>query len=272
MAIRGGDKEVAFDGRDQKAWEFLNNFEQHVLYEDNDFVAINKPAGIASHYSERNRVGIVEVVRYLRGWDSVSLAHRLDRDTSGVLLLTKSRAGYEGLIKQFTDKEQNNMQKIYVALLEGEFRPDESVIQVEAPLSRTETERMRIVTPEEKDKLTDEEIKDSLTFFHPLAILTNQTGEKRTLVEVQIVTGRTHQIRVVAADYLGHPVIGDYMYNPKGSEAKRQMLHALKLTFMHPTRDEEMTVRAPLADDFKRMLSAMKWEQILSKEEIAQEV
>lgn len=268
LAIRGGDKEVAFDGRDQRAWEFLNNFEDHVLFEDNDLLAINKPAGIASHYSERNRVGIVEVVRYLRGWDTVALAHRLDRDTSGVLLLSKSLPGYDGLVKQFANKEESEMQKTYVALLDGEFKPDEAVVKVEALIARTETERMRIITPEQKDTLPEENVKDSLTFFHPLAVLTNQIGEKRTLTEVQIVTGRTHQIRVVAADYLGHPIIGDYMYNPKRSEAKRQMLHAMKLKFTHPTKDEEMIVRAPLADDFKRMLSGMKWEHILSMDDI----
>jgi len=229
----------------------MRNFDNLVLFEDRHMVVINKPSGINSHYSDFNLIGVQEVAKNMRGY-TTNLAHRLDRDTTGVLVLAKTELALERLREQFANKGKSQTKKVYIALLDGEFIPD-NIVRATVPIAHTETDRMRIVRSEELQK--DPTTRNTLSFFRPVMALTSPEGIHRTLTEVQIVTGRTHQIRVVAADFLGHPVTGDRLYNPNRSEAQRQMLHAYELILQHPITRRMMSVQAPLPDDFKQILS-----------------
>ncbi|MBI4035794.1 RluA family pseudouridine synthase [Candidatus Daviesbacteria bacterium] len=246
-------------GRDQLAWEFLNAFDKHVLYEDQDVLIINKPAGIASHYSEVNPVGIEEIAKHLRGWNT-QRANRLDRDTTGVMVFSKTRPAFISLFDQFANKAGSNMRKIYLAILEGELDFKEP-FKAELPIAPTQTERMQIVTPEQSGRgFIPPGAKNSITFFKPLVCLKDGEGRIRTLTEVQIVTGRTHQIRVVSADYLKHPIVGDYLYCGDAIRATRTMLHAFELTFQHPIKLNMRTIQAPIPEDFQQSIKNMEWQ------------
>lgn len=250
---------------EQVAWELLNDFDSYSLLEDPSILVLNKPAGIPSHFGSRVPIGVVEIAMYLRG-PQTRLAHRLDRDTTGVLVLAKSDTALFGLSNQFANKTEVGMRKIYWALLDGEFT-DEEPREVDVPIASTETERMTVIT-KEQDIQNAADARQSLSIFRPLALLRSPFGAHQTLTEVQIITGRTHQIRVVAADYLHHPVVGDRLYDPEYSKSSRMMLHALELTFQHPIRGNRMNVQAPLPREFLTGLQTMEWMYVIHKEEV----
>lgn len=262
LSKRSGDLSESIPGRDQNTLDFLKNFNDFVIFEDDHILILNKPHGIASHHSKKYPIGVEEVVKYVRG-PQVDLAHRLDRDTTGVLVLTKSEEAFSGLVDQFGNKSQFGMKKLYVAILEGVLKSktgDE--IKAEVSLAPTRSDRMQLAPPgTSKEKINPSTVRSSLTYFRPLAVLKSPAGVYRTLSEVEIVTGRTHQIRVVSSDYLKHPVSGDLLYNPKGTgEIPRPMLHGRELTFQHPVTRQTVTVNAEVPEDFKKFLSVMDWE------------
>lgn len=256
---RKGDPGVALAGRDQETWSFLQNFDKYVLFEDDHVIAVDKPAGINSHHSPQRRVGIEEVARYLRG-PRVAVVHRLDRDTTGILVVAKSQDAALSLDRQFDSKSASGMRKIYLAILDGEFKSAKG-LEVEAPIVKTDTEKMRVVGPNEPRRIHGNEARSTYSIFKPLAVLKSPTGFHRTLTEVQIITSRTHQIRVVAAEHLEHPVAGDRMYNPYGAMGlPRPMVHAYELTFEHPATGKSVTVTSKVPEDFKKLLATLNWE------------
>ena len=201
----------------------LNALADSILYEDDNVLIINKPAGVAVHAGSGIRYGVIEALKSLRhSSDMLELAHRLDRETSGCLALVKRRPALIRLHDLF--RSEKKVKKCYHALLSGHWTGAERL--VEAPLGKNVLrggERMVTVTPEGKP---------ASSLFKPIKRFGNAT-----LVEIQLFTGRTHQIRVHAA-YIGHPVAGDDKYGDPAFNKyirdlglKRMFLHANELAF-----------------------------------------
>lgn len=255
LMLRDGDQDKKLLGRDQAPWEFYCHFGQYVLFQDEHLLVINKPAGVAAHFGIDTLVGVREITTHVLGQYTM-LPHRLDKDTTGVMLVAKTALAHIALNEQFSSKSDSGLKKTYIAVLDGAFYPQEDVV-ASVRLTERPDRNMRVIKPEES---TDRNIgRNSITIFRPIAVLRNRFGY-RTLTEVELVTGLTHQIRVVAAEYLGHPVAGDHVYNPSPPTTKRQLLHALELQFFHPIRGERIIGHAPVATDIIDLVSSMQWE------------
>ena len=211
-----------------------------ILHEDGEIVVINKPAGVAVH-SGVGREGEPTVVSSLLaqgvrlaggGGDRVGVVHRLDADTSGVMVLAKTAEAYRSLIEQFQRRE---VEKEYLALVEGEVEPDRGVI--EGPIGR-DPRRPRWMGIVEGGK-------EAITEFE---VLRREKG--RTLLLVRPKTGRTHQIRVHLSS-IGHPVVGDPLY---GRGEGKLMLHSWRISFRHPRTGERISVSAPPPPEFRPWL------------------
>lgn len=223
----------------------LERLQASILYEDARVLVLDKPSGIAVHAGSGIGAGVIEGLRVLRPEGFLELAHRLDRDTSGVLVLAKTpealRAIHDALNARTTDKR-------YVALLRGAWRGGEH--SVDAPLRKGMIrggERMVEVAPDGKP---------ALSHFRPL-----HRYSDCTLVEVAIETGRTHQIRVHAA-HLGHPLAGDDKYGDAGFNRtlagyglRRLFLHAQSLRL--PLGGRELALSAPLCPELAAVLDAL---------------
>ncbi|MGZ8189808.1 MAG: 23S rRNA pseudouridine(955/2504/2580) synthase RluC [Methylococcaceae bacterium] len=219
--------------------------QQGILFEDDSFLIINKPAGFAVHGGSGVSSGIIEGLRLLRPEARfLELVHRLDKDTSGCLLIAKKRSALRQLHELFRD---DNIHKTYIALLSGKWARKKLVVN--APLLKNISqggERMVVIS---------QAGKEAETLFRRLKLFPDST-----LVEASPKTGRTHQIRVHAAS-LGHPIVGDDRYGLdevnkvfKGRGYKRMFLHAATLSFQHPVSGTPMTVSAPLPQQLEQLL------------------
>ncbi len=220
-----------------------------VLFEDAAILVINKPAGFAVHGGSGISSGVIEALRELRP-DShfLELVHRLDRDTSGCLIIAKKRSALRTLHEYFRG---SGVKKSYLALLEGHWEKKKTI--VDQPLLKNVSqggERMVKVSSAGKP---------SQTRFRCIT-----TYQDSTLVEASPFTGRTHQIRVHAL-WLGHAIIGDDRYGNKETNKmfrrrgyKRLFLHAHTLQFAHPVTGESLKLIAPLADDLQALLDKEK--------------
>ncbi|MDA6066081.1 23S rRNA pseudouridine(955/2504/2580) synthase RluC [Idiomarina abyssalis] len=222
--------------------------EHAILYEDDALMLINKPSGVAVHGGSGLQFGLIEGLRALRPKEkSLELVHRLDRDTSGLLLVAKKRSVLRSLHEQLRNKEMN---KQYLALVRGQWQ--KRVRSVEAPLKKnTLKSGERIVR-------VDAEGKASLTRFR-----IQQRYKEGTLVEASPVTGRTHQIRVHAL-HAGHPIAKDPKYGDADFDntmsqvgLKRLFLHAWQLRFLHPVTAKEVAFEAPLDDNLQETLKRL---------------
>ena len=222
--------------------------EPRILYEDDALLVLNKPAGMAVHGGSGIRFGIIEALRHLRPKArSLELAHRLDRDTSGCLLIAKKRSVLRVLHEQFRDDDVN---KSYLALLIGAWAKTRS--RVEAPLKKNvqlSGERVVKIAPEGKPAVTEFRRRERYA--------------GATLVEARPITGRTHQIRVHAR-HLGHPVAGDERYgDPQANREFRRLglrrlfLHALATSLRHPVSGEWLRFEAPLDEDLIDFLATL---------------
>lgn len=223
----------------------LDEIRKAVIFEDKDFLAIDKPAGIASHGGSGIAFGAIELLRAARPKDHLELAHRLDRDTSGVLVFARSRRGLTGvqdLIRSGETKKQ------YLCLMTGKLR--RAKFDVNAPL------RKSVLSGGERMVRVDEDGKPALTFFREI-----EHYPDCSLVEATLATGRTHQIRVHAA-HAGYPLAGDPKYGEREAN-KRFAKLGLKRMFLHAARFEfELGERAysfsaPLADDLRAVLDRL---------------
>ncbi|MDD5411438.1 MAG: 23S rRNA pseudouridine(955/2504/2580) synthase RluC [Methylobacter sp.] len=219
--------------------------QKNILYEDEAFLVLNKPAGFAVHGGSGINSGIIEGLRQIRPEAHfLELVHRLDRDTSGCLLVAKKRSALRKLHELFRD---DHVQKTYIALLAGQWARKKLVVT--APLLKNVSkggERMVVIS---------QAGKEAETLFRRLKLFRDST-----LVEASPKTGRTHQIRVHAAS-LGHPIVGDDRYGidevNRGFKArgyKRMFLHAEKLKFQHPVTGESLTILAPLPQQLEDLL------------------
>jgi len=232
-----------------------------LLYEDEALIAVNKPAGVAVHGGSGVSFGVIEQLRAARPQARfLELVHRLDRDTSGVLLVAKKRSALTALQAQFRGRETG---KTYLALVEGDWPARLKVI--DAPLARyllaptpgqAEGERrVKVVPKDHPDAMR------ALTLVRVLARLTLPgDAAPMTLLAVTIKTGRTHQIRVHLASS-GHPIAGDDKYGDAERRRalarlglKRMFLHAWRLSFDHPASGEPLALQAPLPPELADLL------------------
>jgi 23S rRNA pseudouridine955/2504/2580 synthase len=211
--------------------------ESHILFEDELFIVLNKPSGMAVHGGSGLSFGVIEALRALRPKERfLELVHRLDRDTSGCLVIAKKRSALKHLHEQLRDRK---VDKRYQALVAGQWPPDR--YKVKAPLLKnTLKSGERLVS-------VNEDGKPSETRFRIL-----QQFAEATLVEASPITGRTHQIRVHCLQ-AGHPIAGDNKYGDsefdqhmQGKGLKRLFLHAYSIAFMHPKTQERVSFMAPL--------------------------
>jgi 23S rRNA pseudouridine955/2504/2580 synthase len=227
----------------------LEWLEERIIYEDAKILVLDKPAGLAVHGGSNVSLGVIEALRLLRPQSKdLELAHRLDRGTSGCLLLAKRRSALRVLHELL---REGHVDKRYLALLQGLW-PD-GTRDIEAPLVT------RRVGGEARVKV-DEAGKEARSSFR----VVDRFGKKASLVEVAIDTGRTHQIRVHAA-HAGHPVAGDERYGDKDFNEylksfglKRMFLHAHSLSFDWPDTGEPFNASAPLPDELKSVLTALE--------------
>lgn len=223
-----------------------------IVYEDDDLLVINKQAGLVVHPGNGHASGtLLNALIYhekhlstLAGKGRPGLVHRIDKDTSGLLVIAKSDFAYEGLAKQLSG---HSMHREYYALVKGII--DEDDAKIDAPIGRDPSHPTKFAV-NGRDK------KEAITFFHV---------EKRfpisnaTLISCRLFTGRTHQIRV-HLDYIGHPVIGDPMYGEGNRTIYHdgQLLHAYRLTFVHPRTQKEVSFEAPLPSYFVDILNRLE--------------
>ncbi len=219
--------------------------EASILSEDRDFLVIDKPARVASHGGSGVSFGAIELLRAARPRDTLELAHRLDRDTSGVLVLAKKRSALTALQAEI---REGRVEKRYLALLEG--RLPKQKLTVDAAL------RKSVLQGGERMVRVDDDGKPSRSRFSEV-----ERFDGATLAEVAIETGRTHQIRVHSA-HIEHPIAGDEKYGDKAFNRamrekglKRLFLHAARFEFSIGERSYGFS--APLPDDLKRVLDAL---------------
>ncbi len=219
-----------------------------ILYEDNDIIVVNKPKGLVVHPGNGNPDGTLvnslmnickDSLSGIGGEIRPGIVHRLDKDTSGVIVVAKNDKAHINLSEQIKNHE---VEKTYIALVRGIVKENEATINM--PIGRNKNDRKKMAV--EKDG------KVAITNFK---VLERYPKDNCTLLEVKIETGRTHQIRVHLA-HIGYPVIGDTTYSNGKNKwgVVGQCLHAKRLKFKHPTTGKEMTIEAELPDYFKDIL------------------
>ncbi len=215
-----------------------------ILYEDADLAVVVKPRGMVVHpaagHSEGTLVnallGNLNELSGIGGEKRPGIVHRLDKDTSGVMMVAKNDETQTELSRMLKDRE---IEKHYLALAEGRMKEKEGVI--EAPIGRSKKDRKKMAV--------DPEGRPAVTEWRVIA-----EGRNCSLLDVHILTGRTHQIRVHLRS-IGHPVCGDPLYGyERGVRVPCLMLHARSLSFRHPGNHEKMTFQAPLPGDFLKGL------------------
>jgi 23S rRNA pseudouridine955/2504/2580 synthase len=227
----------------------LERLASSVVYDDERFLVLNKPAGLAVHGGSGMQFGAIELLRQL--WPQqrhLELVHRLDRDTSGCLLVSKRRSALRTLHELI---RRNRVDKRYLALLAGSWRKGSRVVDL--PL------RKNTLQGGERMVRVDPEGKPCETRFKRV-----QRFARATLVEAELVTGRTHQIRVHSAS-LGSPILGDEKYGDvqanrwaKELGLNRLFLHAHTLRFRWPDEKRDIEIRAPLPDELEQVLNKLK--------------
>ena len=227
-----------------------------IVYEDNDIIVVNKPKGMVVHPANGNPDGTLVNAIMAHCEDSLSgiggeirpgIVHRIDKDTSGLLVIAKNDKAHINLSEQIKNRQVN---KIYVALVKGIISENEATINM--PIGRS--------TKDRKKMAVDKNGKEAVTHFKVI-----KRYNKYTYIKVKIDTGRTHQIRVHMSN-IGYPIVGDIVYsngkNDFGIEG--QMLHAKELEFKHPITGKLMHFEAPLPKYFEEILS--KLENIIIKD------
>ena len=222
-----------------------------ILYEDKDLLIIDKPKGMVVHPAPGHYSGtLVNAVMYhcrdrlssINGVIRPGIVHRIDKDTSGLLMIAKNNRAHESLSRQLAE---HAITRKYTALVYNNFSEDEGT--VDAPLGRDPKNRLRRAVVRENSKR-------AVTHWRVL-----ERFGKYTLIEAQLETGRTHQIRVHMA-YINHPLVGDMLYGPKKQPLfqEGQLLHAGVLGFVHPSTGEYMEFCRPLPDEFQQVLEKLR--------------
>lgn len=222
-----------------------------IVYEDDQLLVINKPQGMVVHPAAGNYSGtLVNALMYhcgdnLSGINGVirpGIVHRIDKDTSGLLLVAKTNLSHLSLSEQIKEK---TVKRSYRAICHGVLRSDRG--KIDAPIGRHQTERKKMT-------VTNKNSKEAVTHFEVL-----ERFHDYTFIKCVLETGRTHQIRV-HMKYMGHPILGDEVYGPKSNEfkIKGQVLHAAEIGFIHPVTKEYMEFSADIPDNFKTVLENLR--------------
>ena len=219
-----------------------------ILYEDEDIIVVNKPKDMVVHPAVGNWTGTL--VNAMLGKHELSdengefrpgIVHRLDKNTTGVMVVAKNNNAHNILSKQI---QEHSFKKIYIALVKGVIAENEAIIEM--PIGRHPTDRKKMAV-----------VKDGREAYTKFRVL--ERFEKFTLVEVELKTGRTHQIRVHMS-HIGYPIVGDDTYsngkNPFGVTS--QMLHSRTLGITHPVTNEYMEFNAPLPEEFEDVLNKLR--------------
>ncbi len=216
-----------------------------ILFEDDWYISVNKPSNMVVHpcsYHPNNTLANF-VKYYLKRNKKIRPVNRLDKDTSGIVLFAKNEYAQECF-----NRMQDKASKKYLAIVDGWVNKKTGIIN--KPISRKENSLIERKVNEESGQtaITKYKVVDNITF----------KDKKCTLLEVELKTGRTHQIRVHMA-YIGHPIIGDTLYNEKDSSnlLPRQALHAYILSFIHPVYNELITIQVPVPDDMKKIIGTI---------------
>lgn len=226
------------------------NIPLDIVYEDEDLMVINKPRGMVVHPANGHHEGTLvnALLGYctdlsgINGVERPGIVHRIDKDTSGLLVVCKNDFAHNEIAKQLKDK---TMHREYYALCKGVIKEDDG--KIIAPIGRDPYDRLKMAVDVKNGK-------EAITFFH-----VEERFNQYTLVSVRLFTGRTHQIRV-HMHYIGHPLEGDPLYGKKKNLLFQngQLLHAYRITFIHPRTQKEMTFEVPLPDDFKAVLERLR--------------
>jgi 23S rRNA pseudouridine1911/1915/1917 synthase len=221
----------------------------NIAYEDDVLLVIDKPAGMVVHPGAGHTSGTLANAVLARcpqigdvgGVDRAGLVHRLDKDTSGLILVAKDDATHAALQRQF---KRRRVTKTYLALVEGQVQPPEGII--EAPIGRDKRQRKKMAVARRGRK--------ARTTYRVIEVFADHT-----LLEVYPRTGRTHQVRVHLA-WLGYPIVGDPVYGRRRQRLlkSRHFLHAARLRFIHPASGEEVAFEAPLPTKLESMLEQLR--------------
>ncbi|MDN5304257.1 MAG: rRNA synthase [Fusobacteriaceae bacterium] len=224
------------------------NIKLDIIYEDEDILVINKQPDLVVHPGAGNETGTLvnAIINYypeilkVKGERRPGIVHRLDKDTSGVIVVAKNDIAYDKLVENFSNK---NMNKTYLCIVKGRLKEKEGRIENIIGRNPKDRKKMAVVTKNGKLAISNYKVLDEKGDF--------------SLVEVNIETGRTHQIRV-HMKYLNHPILGDEVYGKKSNLANRQMLHAYKLEMNHPITNELIIFKAKLPNDFIMVLNKLE--------------
>ena len=225
-----------------------------IVYEDSDIIVVNKPKGMVVHPANGNPDGTLVNAIMAICKDSLSgiggeirpgIVHRIDKDTSGLLIVAKNDNAHVKMSEQIKNHE---VKKTYIALVRGVFKENEATIDM--PIGRSTSDRKKMAV--------NKNGKDAITHIKVL-----KRFDKYTLLQVNIETGRTHQIRVHLS-HIGYPIVGDYTYSNGKNEfdVVGQCLHAQKLEFKHPITQKDMCLEAELPQYFKDILDKLKDREI----------
>jgi 23S rRNA pseudouridine1911/1915/1917 synthase len=245
--VRGGDKIEFTEPPAEKIETLPESIPLEVLFEDDDLIVINKPAGLVVHpgagHREHTLVNALlhhcTMLSGIGGKERPGIVHRLDKETSGCLVVAKNDAAHRELSKQFAAR---TVEKIYLALVAGKLRKPAGLIEEKIGRHPVHRQRMSATTLRGRAAKTEYRVVRS--------------SDRASLIECRLQSGRTHQIRV-HLHHLGHPVLGDKVYAPRlAKDFPRQMLHAWRLGFRHPRTEEWKTFEAPLPADFGEAIAA----------------
>lgn len=221
-----------------------------IVYEDDDVMVINKKSGVVVHPAPGNYSGtLVNGLMYLskdlshvNGEFRPGIVHRIDKDTSGLLIVAKNDKAHRILAEELKEKK---IKRKYIALVSGVINHD--IGEIDAPIGRDQSDRKKMC-------VTSTNSKDAITHFRVL-----ERYKNASLIECELETGRTHQIRV-HMKYINHPVINDPVYGKNNHGEFGQLLHAKEITFTHPTTKEVMTFSCEVPEEFNKILEEYKEE------------
>lgn len=226
------------------------NIPLDIIYEDDDVVVVNKARGMVVHPAAGNYSGtLVNALLYhcsnLSGINGVirpGIVHRLDKDTSGIMICAKNDVAHLSLSEQIQSKAA---QRTYLAVVRGNVKNDSGIIETQIARDKNDRKKMAVVSEGGRQAITEYEVAERFG--------------KYTVVKCRLKTGRTHQIRV-HMEYLGYPLVGDPKYSPMKTPfaINGQALHSLTLTFTHPRTGELMTFKAPLPEDMRKILTRLR--------------
>lgn len=251
--VKNGDSIFIQDIVAQELNVLPEDIKLDIIYEDNDIIVVNKPKGMVVHPGNGNYEGtLVNALMYshknelsaINGTIRPGIVHRIDKDTSGILVVAKNDKAHKILASDF---KVHNITRRYVAIVKGVL--DKDNIKIDLPIGRAQNDRIKMT-------VTEKNSRNAVTY---IKVLERFKKSGYTLVEATLETGRTHQIRVHMS-YIGHPLLGDEVYSKGKNEfhVSGQMLHAKVLGFNHPITKEYLEFKQEEPEEFKQIVQALR--------------